>query len=166
MNKLNQMKPTAAVMIIVLLLTACLWDSWQVHLAEVAAMQADGVARLQAMIDPEMYREAEQAAISQILEDTEAAIRETDDQHKIESQLNAAYALFSGLKTDAQYTKLEKEAERLAERERKRQEELERQRLEEEARRAAAARKRSKSKSRSRSSGSNGCVGTSSDVFW
>ena len=64
MKKLNYMKSSTAVMIVVLLLTACLWDSWQVRLAEVAAMQTDGVARLQAMIDPELYRKAEQKEIS------------------------------------------------------------------------------------------------------
>ena len=170
MKKLNYMKSSTAVMIVVLLHTACLWNSWQVRLAEVAAMQADGVARLQAMIDPELYRNAEQKEISRILGDTEASIRESDDQHEIDSMLNAAYTQFSTLKTDAAYTRFEKEAARLAERERKRQEELERQRLEEEARRAAEAaaraRQKSKSSSSNRSSSSNGCVGTSSDVFW
>lgn len=172
MEFLNRMKMKTALAIAVLLLAACLAEAWQTYLAEVADMQESGVAELYAMVDSDLYRDAEQAEIKRIRKSTKAAIRESDEQHEIDSLLNAAYTQFSVLKTDAFYTHQEKEAARLAERERKRQEELERIRREEEARRAAEAaaaaaraRKRARSSSR-RSSSSNGCVGNSSNVFW
>ena len=174
MKKLNNMKNRAAALIAALLIAACLWDAWQAYLIEVEAMQIEGVAELQAMVDPDDYRKAERKEIEKIIKNTEAAIRETDDQKEITTLLNAACAQFSTFRTDRQYKYLEAEAARLAERERKRQEELERQRQEEEARRAAeaaaaarAARaRRARSRSSRKSSGSNGCVGNSSDVFW
>lgn len=172
MEVLNRMKMKTALAIAVLLLAACLAEAWQMHLAEVAAMQKSGIAELYAMVDSDLYRDAEKSEIKRIRKETKAAIREADEQNEIDTLLNAADTQFSVLKSDAFYTHQEEEAARLAERERKRQEELERIRREEEARRAAeaaaaAARARQKSSSSSRrSSGSNGCVGTSSDNFW
>lgn len=175
MKTRNNIKNPLAALVAALLIAACLWDAWQMYLVEVEAMQDEGVSELHAMVDTHDYRKAERKQIKKILKETEAAIRETDDQKEITSLLNAACAQFSTFRTARQYKVIEEKAAYLAERERKRQEEIERKRREEEERRAAeaaaaaaaAARARQSSgSSRRSSSSSNGCVGNSADNFW
>lgn len=176
MKSSKSIKNPLAALVAALLIAACLWDAWQMYLVEVEAMQDEGIAELHAMLDPHAYRKTERKEIKAIIKKTEAAIRETDDQKKITSLLNAARAQSGSFRTAKQYKVIEEKAAYLAERERKRQEEIERKRREEEERRAAeaaaaaaaaAARARQSSgSSRRSSSSSNGCVGNSADNFW
>lgn len=105
----------------------------------VYATEEEGIEKLKASVDPDLYREAERSEIEKILNDTEAAIRESEDQAEIDALVKDAAARFKEFKTDAEYS-------------------------EEEAAAAAAAAARSSSKKSS--SGSRGCVGTGSDVFY
>lgn len=105
----------------------------------------EGVARLEDSVDLDQYREAEQKEIKKILKSTKAKVLETGDKAEIDKLIKDAKDKFAGFKTDAEYS-AEEEAARQA------------------AAAAAAAKKKSKSKKK-KSSGSQGCVGTGSDVF-
>ena len=103
-QKLNNMNKPTAVIIAILLVAACIADAYYAHQAEIKAMQDEGVAKLTAAVDMELYREAEQAEINKILEDTEASIRESKDQAEIDAMIEKALAETSGFKTDAVFT--------------------------------------------------------------
>jgi len=152
------MKKGIAAIIAVLVIAACVGGVWYSHQKKIEAMQNDGAEKLRASINLDDYREAEQKEINTILDSTESAIRESEDQEEIDSLIDKAADQFADLKTDAQYTKEEEE-------EAARQAELERQRQEEEAAAAAAAAAAQK-KSSKKSSGSGGCVGGGSDMFY
>ena len=106
----------------------------------VYATEEAGIAKLKKSVDLDLYRAAERNEIQEILDSTEAAISESEDQAEIDALIKKAKAKFGEFKTDAEYT-AEEEAARQA---------------------AAAASRKSKKK---KSSGSQGCVGTGSDVF-
>lgn len=97
------MKRSTAVIIAVLLIAACIADVYQTHLAEIRAMQDEGVKRLAASVDLGAYREAEQKDISAILESAEAGIRGSEDQEEIDRLIEKAVAKTEGFKTDAVY---------------------------------------------------------------
>lgn len=97
------MKRSTAVIIAVLLIAACIADVYQTHLAEIRAMQDEGVKRLAASVDLGAYREAEQKDISAILEKAEAGIRGSEDQEEIDRLIEKAVAKTEGFKTDAVY---------------------------------------------------------------
>lgn len=153
------MKKGIAAIIAVVVVAACAAGMWYSHQKKIEAMQNDGAEKLRASINLDDYREAEQKEITKILDSTEAAIRESEDQEEIDSLIAKASEDFSEFKTDAQYTKEEEE-------EAARQAELERQRQEEEAAAAAAAAAAAEKKSSKKSSGSGGCVGGGSDMFY
>ena len=134
------MKKSTAAVIAILLVAACIGDVYQTHQAEIRAMQNSGYEALKAAVDAELYREPEKTEVVEILESTEASISESEDQAEIDALIKKAKAKFGEFKTDAEYT-AEEEAARQA---------------------AAAASRKSKKK---KSSGSQGCVGTGSDVF-
>ena len=154
------MNKFTAALLAVFLVASCVGDVMYTKAENIKAMQNDGVARLQASVDLNDYREAEQNEIQAVMEQTEASIRESKEQEEIDSMIDGAVSKFAEFKTDAQYTKEEEE-------EAARQAELERQRQEEEAaRQAAAAAKAKKKKSKKKKKSSNGCVGGSSDNFY
>jgi long-subunit acyl-CoA synthetase (AMP-forming) len=103
--------------------------------------EEEGIAKLKKAVDLNLYREAEKKEIKKILDSTEAAISETEDQAEIDALIEKAAEKFAEFKTDAEYSEEEAAAAAAA---------------------AAASRKKSKKK---KSSGSKGCVGTGSDVF-
>ncbi len=156
------MKKGVIATIVLALLAGCGFGGWKYYEnKKIEEMREAGVAELQASVNLADYREDEQKQIKDILSETETKIRESEDQEAVDALVKGASAEFSGLKTDAQYTKEEEE-------ERKRQEELERKKKEEEERRAAeeaAAAAASKKKSKKKSSG-GGCVGGGSDAFY
>lgn len=200
------MKKSTAAVLAALLIAACGADVYQAHLAEIEAMQNEGVAALAQTVDPSLYRQPEQEKIDEILSSTEAAIRESKDQAEIDQMVEKASEEFAGLKTDAEYTeeegveKLEASVDLDQYREAEQKEikkilketkaaileagdkaEIEalikeasdkfaefktdaQYAAEEEAARQAAAAASKKSKKK-KSSGSQGCVGTGSDVF-
>lgn len=106
----------------------------------VYATEEAGIAKLKKSVDLDLYRAAERNEIQEILDSTEEAISKSEDQDEIDALIKKAKAKFGEFKTDAEYT-AEEEAARQA---------------------AAAASRKSKKK---KSSGSQGCVGTGSDVF-
>ena len=125
----------------ILVIGLCGWDAYE---AKITNMQNEGIAALEASVNIDDYREAEQAQISDIITDTTAKIRETRDANEVKALVEAAASEFAELKTDAQYT-AEEEAARKAELERKRKEEEARKKAEAEAAAAAAAQARKKS---------------------
>ena len=90
-------------LIAALLIVACAGGGWYVHNSTIKAMQNDGVAKLQAAVSLDDYREAEQAEIQAILDNTEAAIRESKDQTEIDSMIEEAVAETGSFKTAAAY---------------------------------------------------------------
>ena len=104
----------------------------------VYAKEEEGIAKLKAAVDPDLYREAERKEIEKIIESTAEAISESEDQAEIDALIEKATGQFAEFKTDAEYSQ------------------------EEAAAAAAAARKKSKKK---KSSGSRGCVGNNADLY-
>ena len=102
-------------------------------------IEEKGIAKLKKAVDPDLYREAEKTEITKILDSTEAAIRKSEDKDEIDALVEEAVSKCAEFKTDAEYTQ-EEEA----------------------ARRAAAGSQKKKKKS----TGSKGCVGTGSDLFY
>ena len=153
------MKKETIAVIILTVLAACSIGGWNYYEAGIQKMRDKGVADLNASVNLDDYREAEQAQIQAILEEGAGKIAVTKDQEVIDKVISDAGKQIGELKTDAQYTAEEEEARRQAE--------LERQRREEEERRAAeAAAAAAAAQSSSKSSGSSGCVGGSSDNFY
>ena len=109
----------------------------------VYATEEAGIAKLKKSVDLDLYRAAERNEIQEILDSTEEAISKSEDQAEINALIKKAKAKFGKFKTDAEYTAEEEAARQAAEA-------------------AAAASRKSKKK---KSSGSQGCVGTGSDVF-
>ena len=62
------MKKSTAVIVAVLLLAACIADVYQAYLAEIRAMQSEGVKSLTAAVDPELYREPEKTEVIEIID--------------------------------------------------------------------------------------------------
>lgn len=112
-KKLNNMKRSVAAVIAVLLVAACIADVYQAHLAEIKAMQNEGVKSLAAAIDPGLYREPEKTEVNKIIESTEASIRDSEDQTEIDGLVEKAVAETAGLKTDAIYATEEEGVEKL-----------------------------------------------------
>ena len=154
------MKKETIAVIILTVLAACSIGGWNYYEAGIQKMRDKGVADLNASVNLDDYREAEQAQIQTILEEGAGKIAVTKDQEVIDKVISDAGAQIGKLKTDAQYTAEEEEARRQAELERQRREEEERRAAEAAAAAAAAA------QSSSKSSGSSGCVGGSSDNFY
>jgi hypothetical protein len=209
-KKLNNMKKSTAVIVAVLLIAACIADVYQAYLAEIRAMQSEGVKSLTAAVDPELYREPEKTEVIEIIGKTEASINESKDQAEIDALVEKAVADTAGFKTDAVYkteeegveklkgsidTSLYREAEKeeinkilkstekaISESEDKAEidalieeavskvagfkTDAEYTAEEEAARRAAAAAAAKKKSKKNKSSGSSGCVGSGSDVFY
>lgn len=107
MEKKKSSKKGIAAVVAALVIAACAGGMWHVHTEKIEAMQDDGVKALQAEVNLNDYREAEQAEINAILEETEAAIRDTGDQAEIDSLIEKAVGETEGFKTDAEYTKEE-----------------------------------------------------------
>lgn len=103
-SKLNSMKKSTAAVLAILLIAVCVADIYQTHKAEIAAMQDAGVKALRESADPDAYREAEKAEVEKILDDTEAAIRKSEDQAEIDGLVEEAVTKISGIKTDAAFT--------------------------------------------------------------
>lgn len=158
------MKKDTVAVIILVVLAACGIGGWDFYEAKIQKMQDAGIAALNASVDLDDYREAEQTEVQAILEESTNRIRAAKEQSVIDSICSDAASEISGIKTDAQY-KEEEEAARKAELERKRKEE-EARRAEEEAAAAAAAAAQAKKSAKKKSSGSKGCVGGGSDAFY
>ena len=157
------MKKSTAVILAIFLIGACVYDAWAAHQEAIKALRNDKVNELKASVDPEEYRDAEKAEIEEILAASEKTIMAAEEEAEMDSVIKDAAGKFSGLKTDAQYTKEEEEARKQAELERKRREEEAARQAAEAAAAAAAASRRS---SGGGSSGSSGCVGNSADNFY
>ena len=103
-QKLNNMKKSTAAFLAALLIAGCGADVYLTHQAEIKAMQDDGAAKLAAAIDMEQYREPEKEQITAIIENTEAEIRESEDQAEIDAMIEKAVAETADFKTDAVYS--------------------------------------------------------------
>ena len=113
-KKLNNMKKSTAVIVAVLLIAACIADVYQAYLAEIRAMQSEGVKSLTAAVDPELYREPEKTEVIEIIEKTEASINESKDQAEIDALVEKAVADTAGFEKlkGAIDTSLYREAEK------------------------------------------------------
>ena len=158
------MKKSTIAVIVLLLLAACGFGGWKYHEAQIAKMQDAGVEALRAAVDLELYREEEQTAISKILDEKEAAIRECREQEAIDALLAEAPGEYADFKTDEQLT-AEEEAARLAELERIRKEKEEEERRQAELAAQQAAAEAAASSKKSSGGSRNGCVGGGKDVF-
>ena len=94
-------------------------------------IKEEGIEKLKKSVDLDLYRDAEQKEIKEILDSTQKSIGEAKDQAEVDALIEKAVTKVGELKTDAQYT--------------------------EEAAAAAAAASRSGKKKKSKSSG--GCIG-------
>lgn len=99
----NKKNKGLTALIAALLIVACAGGGWYAHSSKIKAMQNDGVEKLQAAVNLDDYREAEQAEIQTILDNTEAAIRESKDQAEIDEMVEKAVAETGGFKTAAAY---------------------------------------------------------------
>lgn len=106
-EKTNKKKKGVAAVIAAILIAACAGGAWYVHDSKIKEMQNAGVEKLQASVNLDAYREAEQKEINAILEETETAIRDTGDQAEIDALIEKAVAETEGLKTAAAYTQEE-----------------------------------------------------------
>ena len=111
-QKLNNMKKSTAAVLAALLIAACAGDVYMTHQAEIKAMQDEGVKNLEAVVDLNDYREAEKEEISGIIDSTEAAIRESEDQSEVDQLIADAGKEIEKIKTDAELSK-EEGAEKL-----------------------------------------------------
>jgi len=111
-QKLNNMKKSTAAVLAALLIAACAGDVYMTHQAEIKAMQDEGVKSLAAVVDLNDYREAEKEEIGGILDSTEAAIRESEDQAEVDQLIADAGKEIEKIKTDAELSK-EEGAEKL-----------------------------------------------------
>ena len=154
------------------LIAAGCFGGWQLRQTRITEMQDLRIEALQSHLDAGDYREAEQAEIAAIIEEGETAIRATEDKDEASKIRDDAIAKLDELKTDAEYTKEEKEAvsrEKLERQSEEAKEEVKEATAAYEAakKKAAAAKSKAKKKSKKKSSSSsNGCVGGGSDAFY
>ena len=100
-KKPNNKKKGVAAVIAAILIATCAGGAWYVHDTKIKEMQNAGVEKLQASVDLDAYREAEQKEINAILEETETKIRETGDQAEIDALVEKAVAETGEFKTAA-----------------------------------------------------------------
>ena len=170
-TKNGSKKGLVAVIVAVFIAAAC-FGGWQLRQARIADMQDLRIEALQSHLDAGDYREAEQAEIAAIIEEGETAIRATEDKDEASKIRDDAIAKLDELKTDAEYTKEEKENAEQKDLELKTEEAKEEVKeataaYESAKKKAAAAKSKAKKKSKKKSSSSsNGCVGGGSDAFY
>ena len=104
----------------------------------------DAVANLRASVSLDDYRDEQKAEVEKILDDTESAIRKTNDSKDIETLSKEAAAQIAEIKTDEQLS-AEEEAARQA---------------------AAQAAQQAASKKSSKKKNSQGCVGGDASNFY